>query len=93
MNLNGKYILINKNNVNSTFEYLYKNGYKHRFYTIEELLGVVLKTFKSREFCYICVYTYDYHSLDWWYVSDPTNSVYLNANFILRESKLKRILK
>jgi len=99
MNLKGKYIVINKNNIKYIIPFLYDKGYKDCYFisntssiTIEQSINVILGYFNSKK----------YGENAYLFLSDnfiitsaiiPINLNYFNINIIFRADKLKRILK
>jgi len=87
--LDDKYIVIEKNKLKSSFDYLYSIGYTFQYTSLNEQL----KTFYKYEKIYITTFFDKY--LVWNNIIDSTISSRkeLDINRLLRESKLKRILK
>jgi len=93
MNLDGKYIEINRNNTAPIINYLYKNGYCwvgssiHEPNYVSNLIIIYLRKNKPGlkiEFRKKVFY-FNYNN--------PLSTIELDANILLREEKLKRILK
>ena len=93
MNLRGKYIEINENNVEYIINLLYSKGYKWSI-TGNNDLEIVLLNYKHyinkdkksyMRFAYNSFFVFD--------INPPNNQEYYNINKYLREEKLKRILK
>jgi len=91
MNLNGKYIEINKNNAEYIIKFLYSNGHE---WTIGTNLIDTLNNYK--EFIDVNKVSYiriDYNQFIFLNYKPDDRYTYFNINKLIREKKLKRILK
>jgi len=92
MNLDGKYIKLDSNNVESVIKFIYKNGYNW-IYEDKTKIDVVLKTaihnINVRNYTYIMFNCNSFYFQ--WMVEK--NFEFFDINKYLREYKLKRILK
>ena len=89
MLLDGKYIVIEKNKLKQTIGYLYSIGYSFEYRKLDE----ILKDLSQYKKVYITTFFDKY--LVW--SKDLNNVIFcreeININILIRESKLKRILK
>ena len=89
MNLNGKYIEINKNNVKPIITFLYSKGYK---WTMGLNLKGALDCYKSfiinDGISYIIIENKQFFFLYY----KPINKTYYDIHKLMREVKLKRVL-
>jgi len=93
MNLEGKYTIIDLNNINTVIAFLYREGYNwanndiNLNDTIRELKEIIEK---SNEIIYIKLRS---NKKFWFTIDIPQKLTYFDINKLLREYKLKRILK
>ena len=92
MNLEGKYTIINKNNVKTILTFLYRKGYYWCDYSINlyEAICDISEEIDKNEKLYIVIDDSKYFL---YYYDKPTENTYINLINFLREDKLKLILK
>jgi len=92
MNLEGKYIEINKNNVETIITFLYSKGYEwtRQKYKLDVAIYDI-----SDEIHKNCTKLYLIILKDWFYYAynKPKKETYIDYYILIREEKLKRILK
>jgi len=92
MNLAGKYIIFNKNNTETIVKFLYSKGYSWAS-TIGHDLEQTLEVFKmTMDNCYEEKYIQFKNNLFYFNNQIPPLK-YINIKLLIREDKLKRILK
>jgi len=90
MNLKGKYIEINENNVEYIINLLYSKGYSWREFDIEKILIHIKCYMGINGYLYIKFLSQKSFIVSSWV---SINYIKYDINHILREYKLKRILK
>jgi len=94
MNLHGKYIEIDRNNIEYVITLLYSIGYE---WTIGKCLNHTLDGYKNftneTGKSYIRIHINDDQFIFLHHIPDDNIYTYFNINILLREYKLKRILK
>jgi len=88
MILDGKYIMTTKNNYIKVLDFLYSKGY---IWINKEYKEQFMRSLVTHDFMYI--YSYDNIRIDWNYNEVPYDRKEININILLREDKLKQILK
>jgi len=96
MNLNGKYIKVDNNNIRYIIKFLYNNGYQwndyeYKFNQIIDKINISMSS--GWPYKWIHIYEKSIFCLNRFDPSNPTDDEIFDIMPYIREQKLKRILK